>query len=76
MSKKVVYREYKVLLKNNFFIGNDQELLKNANQFWHAFSQGINNITSEVNGNLDEIADQRFIRFYDGMTTIMIQRSQ
>ncbi|MEH1974865.1 MAG: hypothetical protein V7K64_11025 [Nostoc sp.] len=75
MSKKVVYREYKVLLKNNLFIGNEQELLKNANQFWHAFSQAINNITSEVNGNLDEIADQRFIRFYDTREYILYKNN-
>ncbi|MEH1966294.1 hypothetical protein [Nostoc sp.] len=65
MSEKVVSREYKVLLKKNLFTGSEQELLQAAKNFWHAFSQAINNIVSEVNGDLEEIADQRIIRFYD-----------
>ncbi|MBN3958883.1 hypothetical protein [Nostoc sp. NMS8] len=65
MSEKVVSREYKVLLKKELFIGSEQELLKSAQNFWQAFSQAINNIIGEVNGDLQQIADQRIIRFYD-----------
>ncbi|MEH2053182.1 hypothetical protein [Nostoc sp.] len=65
MSEKVTSREYKVLLKKELFIGSEQELLESAKNFWHAFSQAINNLVIEVNGDLKQIADQRIIRFYD-----------
>ncbi|MBD2415430.1 hypothetical protein FACHB389_18850 [Nostoc calcicola FACHB-389] len=65
MSEKVVSREYKVLLQKDLFIGNEQEILKKSHDFWQDFSQAINNIVINVNGDLDEITDQRIIRFYD-----------
>ncbi|MEH1829004.1 MAG: hypothetical protein V7L22_27350 [Nostoc sp.] len=65
MSEKVVSREYKVLLKKELFIGSEQELLESVKNFWQAFSQAINNLVIEVNGDLNQIADQRIIKFYD-----------
>ena len=65
MSEKVISREYKVMLYNELFAGDEQQLLKSASQFWDVFSQAINNIVSNVDGDLEEIADKRLIRFYD-----------
>jgi hypothetical protein len=65
MSEKVISREYKVMLCKDLFAGDEQQLLKTANKFWDVFSQAINNIVSNVDGDLEEIADNRIIRFYD-----------
>ncbi len=65
MSEKVISREYKVMLCNDLFAGDEQQLLKAASKFWDVFLQAINNIVSNVDGDLEEIADKRLIRFYD-----------
>ncbi|WP_138500187.1 hypothetical protein [Nostoc sp. PA-18-2419] len=65
MNQKVVSREYKLLLQKDLFIGDEQQALKKSQEFWHDFSQAINNIVIGVKGDLDEIEDRRIIRFYD-----------
>lgn len=65
MSRKVTSREYKIMLRKDLFGDNKQELLKASKEFWHTFSQAIAHISIDVNGELNEIADQRIIRFYD-----------
>ncbi|RCJ37910.1 hypothetical protein A6770_14060 [Nostoc minutum NIES-26] len=53
------------MLRKDLFGDNKQELLKASKEFWHTFSQAIAHISIDVNGELNEIADQRIIRFYD-----------
>ncbi|MDF5707451.1 MAG: hypothetical protein PUP90_07135 [Nostoc sp. S4] len=65
MNQKVVSREYKLLLYKDLFIGDEQQVLKKSQEFWHDFSQAINSIVIGIKGDLDGIEDRRIIRFYD-----------
>jgi hypothetical protein len=62
---KVISREYKLMLRKELFTGDEQQVLRVASAFWHGFTQAINNIVLDVDGDLQEIADQRIIKFYD-----------
>lgn len=62
---KVISREYKLMLRRNLFTGDEQQLLNKASEFWYEFTQHINNIVLDVDGNLKEIANKRIIKFYD-----------
>lgn len=61
----IVSREYKVMLKPEKFIGSQEELIKQAKNFWQAFSASIQAIVFDTDGSLDEIKENRAIRFYD-----------
>jgi hypothetical protein len=62
---KVISREYKLMLRKDLFTGDEQQILRVASTFWHEFTQLINNIVADVDGDLKEIADRRIIKFYD-----------
>ncbi|MBD2015341.1 hypothetical protein H6F96_15360 [Microcoleus sp. FACHB-53] len=62
---KVISREYKLMLRKELFTGDEQQVLRVASAFWHGFNQAINNIVLDVEGDLQEIADQRIIKFYE-----------
>ncbi len=66
MSKeKVISREYKIMLKKELFTGDERQLLKATSTFWYTFRQAINKIVIDVNGDLEKIAGERIIKFYD-----------
>lgn len=62
---KVISREYKLMLRKELFTGDEQQVLRVASAFWHGFTQAINNMVLDVDGDLQEIADKRIIKFYD-----------
>jgi hypothetical protein len=62
---KVISREYKLMLRKDLFTGDEKQLLKTASKFWHEFTQAINNIGIDVQGDLKNIDDNRIIKFYD-----------
>jgi hypothetical protein len=61
----VISREYKLMLRAHLFTGTEDELLRKAGAFWRAFTQVIRDVVFDTDGDLDEIAKRRFIRFYD-----------
>ncbi len=65
MQQKVVSREYKVMLKEERFVGLQADLLERAGEFWNAFQGSIQDIVLATEGNLKKIKKQRSIRFYD-----------
>jgi hypothetical protein len=63
--EKVISREYKLVLKEENFSGNESDLKKKAQIFWTNFEKIINPVIKTVRGNLDTIKIKREIRFYD-----------
>jgi hypothetical protein len=66
MTKKIIgSREYKIMLKAEKFIGNEQTLLAVASNFWNGFQQAIHELVIDTDGSLDKITKRRMICFYD-----------
>ncbi len=65
MQQKVGSREYKVMLKEERFVGLPADLLERAGEFWNVFQGSIQDIVLDIDGNLNTIKKQRSIRFYD-----------
>src|SRR5690349_10137155 len=63
--EKVISREYKLVLKAENFTGAENSLLKKAHSFWTNCKKVIKPVTSLTEGDLNKIAAQREIRFYD-----------
>jgi hypothetical protein len=63
--QKVKSREYKIMLRASEFRGGEEELLRRAGVFWGQFAEGVGEVVLDVDGNLDDIAERRLIRFFD-----------
>ena len=40
------------MLQKDLFTGDEQQILRDASAFLHGFTQAINNIVADVNGDL------------------------
>jgi hypothetical protein len=63
--EEVTFREYKVMLQQERFIGKEERLLQAAREFWQDFNQAIAGVVTDVKGDLNKIATRREIKFYD-----------
>ena len=61
----VTSREYKVMLRENRFTGDEAQLLKAAGEFRRDLKKAVKAIVIEVDGDLARIKTRRLIRFYD-----------
>lgn len=57
--------EYKVMLKPEKFTGSSETVIKQAEEFWLAFEPLIEDMVIEKKGSLNELNENRAIRFYD-----------
>ena len=64
-TRKVRSREYKVMLRPTLFVGDETALLQRASQFWKAFTDAIEDIVLDTDGDLDSIKKERAISFFD-----------
>ncbi len=64
-TRKVVSREYKLMLQAARFGNTDKQLLTAAGQFWEEFAGAIEPLVVSVEGTLDTIGKQRLIAFHD-----------
>jgi hypothetical protein len=62
---KVISREYKIMLKASEFVGDQQQLLNKASDFWQDFIKVIGNSVFDTDGDLDKIKQRRIITFFD-----------
>ena len=67
-TKKVVSREYKIMLKAERFSGENQRMLEMACCFWKDFIFEIDKFVHDTDGDLDTIKTRRLITFYDTVT--------
>ena len=64
MKQNVISREYKVMLQKERFIGSQDNLIQQA-EFWNDFKGLIQDIVIDTHGSLDQVKEEREIRFYD-----------
>jgi hypothetical protein len=64
-TRKVVSREYKLMLQAARFAGTDDQLLVTAGQLWDDFAGALEPFAASVEGTLDTIAKQRLVAFLD-----------
>ena len=65
MKQNVISREYKVMLQKERFIGSQDNLIQQAEEFWNDFKGLIQDIVIDTHGSLDQVKEEREIRFYD-----------
>ena len=65
MAKKVISREYKVMLKAERFVGPESSVMQQAGVFWDAFKGVMSELVLDIDGRLNKIGKQRLVRFYD-----------
>ncbi|MGD1699019.1 hypothetical protein [Dapis sp. BLCC M229] len=65
MKQNVISREYKIMLQKERFIGEQNDLLQKAGEFWKDFKGLIQDIVIDTDGSLNEVKKERKIRFYD-----------
>ena len=63
--RKVVSREYKVMLQAPRFAGGRKQLLDTARRLWDEFSRAVGPVIAEARGTLDTIEKERLIVFLD-----------
>ena len=63
--RKVVSREYKVMLQAAKFAGSKKQLISAASQLWDDFSRAIGPVVVAAGGTLETIDKQRLIVFLD-----------
>lgn len=63
--RKVMSREYKVMLRPSRFRGKEKALLEAAKAIWHDFSKSVTDIVVSLEGDLAQIRMHRSIIFYD-----------
>ena len=63
--RKVVSREYKVMLQAAKFAGSRKQLLTTARQLWDDFSRAIGPVVVAAGGTLETIEKERLIVFLD-----------
>ena len=64
-SRKVISREYKVMLQAPKFTGARKQLLATARQLWQDFSRAVGPVVFEAGGTLGTIDKERLIVFLD-----------
>jgi hypothetical protein len=64
-TRKVVSREYKVMLRPARFAGSEKELIATAGRLWADFVRAIESLVFEAEGTLDTIEKRRLIAFFD-----------
>lgn len=64
-TRSVESREYKVMLRPDLFAGDETALLHKAGEFWKAFTEAIEDIVLDTDGDLDSITKKRAISFFD-----------
>jgi hypothetical protein len=64
-TRKVISREYKLMLKAARFAGTERQLLAAAGQLWNDFGGAIDPFVAGVDGTLDAITKQREVAFLD-----------
>jgi hypothetical protein len=67
-TRKVVSREYKLMLQAARFAGTEDQLLVAAGQLWEDLAGAIGPFAASVEGRLDTIAKQRLVAFLDSQT--------
>ncbi len=65
MKQNVISREYKVMLKKEYFFGSEVELIEVCENFWKTFKGVIQDIVFDTNGSLNNVKKQINVRFYD-----------
>ncbi len=75
MKQNVTSREYKIMLKQEQFIGSQDNLLEIAGNFWNAFKDAIQDIVIDTDGSLNKIKKQRKIQFYDSADNCLRENS-
>jgi hypothetical protein len=63
--RKVVSREYKVMLQAPRFAGTRRQLLDTARRLWDEFSRAAGPVIADARGTLDTIEKERLIVFLD-----------
>lgn len=63
--RKVVSREYKVMLQAPRFAGTRRQLLDTARRLWDEFSRAVGPVIAGARGTLDTIEKERLIVFLD-----------
>jgi hypothetical protein len=64
-ARKVISREYKLMLQAARFAGADEQLLVTAGQLWGDFAGAMAPFVPSVEGLLDTIAKRRLVQFLD-----------
>ena len=64
-ARKVISREYKVMLRAEKFAGTEQDVLIAAGQLWGEIARIIEPIALKVSGTLDTISKKRLVSFLD-----------
>jgi hypothetical protein len=64
-ARKVVSREYKLMLQAARFAGDEAQLLTTAGQLWDDFAGAIGRFVPSVEGALDTISRKRLVTFLD-----------
>lgn len=70
--EKVISREYKIVLKAEYFSGTEAELLKKAKVFWKSFKDATKPAVKNFKEQPIKISEQRWIRFYDTQEKVLI----
>jgi hypothetical protein len=69
--KKVVSREYKMMLRARLFTGDEPQLLKTASKFSEDLTHLIRHVVLDMDGDLAEVHHRRIIMFYDTQQQIL-----
>lgn len=75
MKQYVTSREYKVMLKEECFVGSQDNLLEIGSNFWNDFKDAIQDIAIDTDGSLNQIKKQRKIKFYDSTDNCLRENS-
>ena len=64
-TRKVISREYKLMLQAARFAGTEDQLLVTAGQLWEDFAGALAPFVASVEGTLDTITKERLVEFLD-----------
>jgi hypothetical protein len=64
-ARKVISREYKLMLQAARFAGDEAQLLSTAGQLWGDFAGAIGPFVPSVEGALDTVSRERLVTFLD-----------
>jgi hypothetical protein len=64
-ARKVISREYKLMLQAARFAGDEAQLLTTAGQLWDDFAGAIGPFVPSVEGALDTVSRERLVTFLD-----------
>ena len=63
--KLITSREYKVMLRHDWFAGSESELLDRSNEFWMDFQEIMQELNLKCTGAPHQVKVHRHITFFD-----------